>query len=83
MQVQVHHLIEECMVFNMSKEECMEALFKHANIKPVITSTGPNKNILTSYLLHIYIHISTHTHILYVDNSLNIYTNSPFYEILL
>ncbi|XP_015899475.1 uncharacterized protein LOC107432796 [Ziziphus jujuba] len=35
----VHHLIEECMVFNMSKEECMEALFKHANIKPVITST--------------------------------------------
>jgi hypothetical protein len=24
----------------MSKEECMEALSKHANIKPVITSTG-------------------------------------------
>ncbi|EXB67885.1 hypothetical protein L484_008902 [Morus notabilis] len=35
----VHHLIEECIVFNMSKEECMEALSKHANIKPVITST--------------------------------------------
>ncbi|KAJ4704761.1 hypothetical protein OWV82_021624 [Melia azedarach] len=35
----VHHLIEECLVFNMSKEECMEALSKHANIKPVITST--------------------------------------------
>ncbi|KAA8518855.1 hypothetical protein F0562_016371 [Nyssa sinensis] len=35
----VHHLIEECIVFNMSKEECMEALDKHANIIPVITST--------------------------------------------
>ncbi|XVE61816.1 hypothetical protein DITRI_Ditri06bG0069500 [Diplodiscus trichospermus] len=35
----VHHLIEECLIFNMSKEECMEALSKHANIKPVITST--------------------------------------------
>ncbi|XP_020535854.1 uncharacterized protein LOC105636250 [Jatropha curcas] len=35
----VHHLIEECILFNMSKEECMEALSKHADIKPVITST--------------------------------------------
>ncbi|XP_065853833.1 uncharacterized protein [Euphorbia lathyris] len=35
----VHHLIEECIVFNMSKEECMEALSKNANINPVITST--------------------------------------------
>ncbi|KAK4432388.1 hypothetical protein Salat_1000900 [Sesamum alatum] len=35
----VQHLIEECIVFNMSKEECMEALSKHANIQPVITST--------------------------------------------
>ncbi|CAB4284438.1 unnamed protein product [Prunus armeniaca] len=35
----VHHLIEECIIFNMSKEECMEALSKHANIKPIITST--------------------------------------------
>ncbi|GMH10130.1 hypothetical protein Nepgr_011971 [Nepenthes gracilis] len=35
----VQHLIEECIIFNMSREECMEALSKHANIKPVITST--------------------------------------------
>ncbi|XP_061351328.1 uncharacterized protein LOC133296376 [Gastrolobium bilobum] len=35
----VHRLIEECILFNMSKEECMEALSKHANIKPVITAT--------------------------------------------
>ncbi|XP_058215063.1 uncharacterized protein LOC131326331 [Rhododendron vialii] len=35
----VHHLIEECILFNMSREECMDALSKHANIMPVITST--------------------------------------------
>lgn len=37
---QVQHLIEKCLIFHMSKEECMDALSKHANIKPVITSTG-------------------------------------------
>lgn len=53
----VHHLIEECMVFNMSKEECMEALSKHANIKPVITSTvwkeleKENKEFFEAYAL--------------------------------
>ncbi|KAF8719542.1 hypothetical protein HU200_024273 [Digitaria exilis] len=35
----VHHLIEKCICFNLNKEECMDALEKHANIKPVITST--------------------------------------------
>ncbi|XP_078446957.1 uncharacterized protein LOC144715830 [Wolffia australiana] len=35
----VQHLIEQCLVFHMSQEECVEALWKHANIKPVITST--------------------------------------------
>ncbi|XP_038883060.1 uncharacterized protein LOC120074114 [Benincasa hispida] len=39
----VHHLIEKCIIFNMTKEECMEALSKHANIKPVITSTVWNE----------------------------------------
>ncbi|XP_039031387.1 uncharacterized protein LOC120166086 [Hibiscus syriacus] len=39
----VHRLIEECLIFKMSKEECMEALSKHANIKPVITSTVWNE----------------------------------------
>ncbi|KAG4926057.1 hypothetical protein AAZX31_18G267100 [Glycine max] len=39
----VHHLIEKCLTFHMSKEECMEALSKHANIKPVITSTVWNE----------------------------------------
>ncbi|KAJ0564280.1 hypothetical protein HanHA89_Chr07g0272531 [Helianthus annuus] len=36
----VQHLIEKCLIFHMSKDECMEALSKHANIKAVITSTG-------------------------------------------
>ncbi|KAL4339797.1 hypothetical protein GQ457_08G012450 [Hibiscus cannabinus] len=39
----VQHLIEECLIFNMSKEECMEALSKHAHIKPLITSTVWNE----------------------------------------
>ncbi|CAA2999803.1 uncharacterized protein LOC111405392 [Olea europaea var. sylvestris] len=39
----VHHLIEKCLIFKMSKEECMEALSKHANIQPVITSTVWNE----------------------------------------
>ncbi|KAL5140345.1 hypothetical protein HKD37_10G030028 [Glycine soja] len=35
----VQHLIEKCLIFHMTKEECMEALSKHANINPIITST--------------------------------------------
>ncbi|VFQ80346.1 unnamed protein product [Cuscuta campestris] len=35
----VQHLIEKCLIFHMTKEECMEALSKHANIEPVITAT--------------------------------------------
>ncbi|CAN7004491.1 unnamed protein product, partial [Brassica rapa subsp. trilocularis] len=51
----VHHLIEECIVFNMGKKECMDALFKHANINPIITSTG------TYTRIYIYTHKCTHT----------------------
>ncbi|KAL5569149.1 hypothetical protein UlMin_025724 [Ulmus minor] len=39
----VQHLIEKCLIFRMSKEECMEALSKYADIKPVITSTVWNE----------------------------------------
>ncbi|KAF5175238.1 hypothetical protein FRX31_035176 [Thalictrum thalictroides] len=35
----VQHLIEKCLIFHMSEDECMEALSKHADIKPVITRT--------------------------------------------
>ncbi|XP_076910623.1 uncharacterized protein LOC143580519 [Bidens hawaiensis] len=51
----VQHMIEKCLIFRMSKEECMEALSKHANIKPVITSTvwnelkKENKEFFDSY----------------------------------
>ena len=37
---QVQHLIERCMTFGMSMEECMEALAKRADVQPVVTSTG-------------------------------------------
>ncbi|XP_050210872.1 uncharacterized protein LOC126661124 [Mercurialis annua] len=39
----VHHLIEKCLIFHMTKQECIEALSKHANITPVITSTVWNE----------------------------------------
>ncbi|KAJ0816312.1 putative angiotensin-converting enzyme 2 [Helianthus annuus] len=51
----VQHLIEKCLIFHMSKDECMEALSKHANIKAVITSTvwneleKENKEFFESY----------------------------------
>ncbi|GAV62674.1 A_thal_3526 domain-containing protein [Cephalotus follicularis] len=54
--MQVHHLIEVCIIFNMSKEECMEALSKHANIIPVITCTvwkeleKENKEFFEAYI---------------------------------
>ncbi|XP_061374432.1 uncharacterized protein LOC133316665 [Gastrolobium bilobum] len=34
------HLIEKCLIFHMTKEEYMEALSKHANIKPVIITSA-------------------------------------------
>ncbi|XP_074286706.1 uncharacterized protein LOC141611945 [Silene latifolia] len=39
----VQHLIEKCMIFHMTKEECMDALSKHAKIEKVITSTVWNE----------------------------------------
>ncbi|KAL5196160.1 hypothetical protein HKD37_20G057834 [Glycine soja] len=39
----VQHLIEKCLIFHMTKEECMEALSKHANINPIITSTDQER----------------------------------------
>ncbi|KAG6514430.1 hypothetical protein ZIOFF_024789 [Zingiber officinale] len=52
----VQHLIEQCLVFHMNKEECIEALSKHANIDPVITSTvwteleKENKEFFQTYM---------------------------------
>ncbi|KAI4384457.1 hypothetical protein MLD38_002612 [Melastoma candidum] len=39
----VHHLIEKCLIYRMTKEECMEALSKDAKIEPVVTSTVWNE----------------------------------------
>ncbi|XP_024960218.1 uncharacterized protein LOC112500844 isoform X2 [Cynara cardunculus var. scolymus] len=55
--MRVQHLIEKCLIFRMSKDECMEALFRHANIKRVITSTvwkeleKENREFFNSYSL--------------------------------
>ncbi|XP_023551038.1 uncharacterized protein LOC111808986 [Cucurbita pepo subsp. pepo] len=35
----VQHLIENCLIVHMNKEECIEALSKYANITPIITET--------------------------------------------
>ncbi|CAK9187485.1 unnamed protein product [Ilex paraguariensis] len=68
----VQHLIEKCLIFRMTKEECMEALSKHANITPVITSTGITFLSLSTlhswgYSYHFpYAHACTHV---LMDNS--------------
>lgn len=33
-------MIEKCICFKLNKEECMDALEKHANVNPVVTATG-------------------------------------------
>ncbi|WOG93426.1 hypothetical protein DCAR_0312710 [Daucus carota subsp. sativus] len=35
----VQHLIERCLLLNMSREDCIAALQEHANIDPIITIT--------------------------------------------
>ncbi|OAY29488.1 hypothetical protein MANES_15G148900v8 [Manihot esculenta] len=35
----VQHLIERCLLFHMSRDDCIKALAKHANIHPVVTLT--------------------------------------------
>uniref|UniRef100_A0A2P2J874 Uncharacterized protein MANES_15G148900 n=1 Tax=Rhizophora mucronata TaxID=61149 RepID=A0A2P2J874_RHIMU len=35
----VQHLIETCLLFHMSRDECIKALAKHAGIDPKVTLT--------------------------------------------
>ncbi|QCD82309.1 Conserved hypothetical protein CHP01589 [Vigna unguiculata] len=35
----VQNLIERCMLFHMSQEQCIRALAEHAGIKPLVTVT--------------------------------------------
>ncbi|KAK6256448.1 hypothetical protein SCA6_017753 [Theobroma cacao] len=36
----VQHMIERCLLFQMSRDDCVKALAKHAKIEPIITLTG-------------------------------------------
>ncbi|XP_030544782.1 uncharacterized protein LOC115751165 [Rhodamnia argentea] len=35
----VQHLIERCLVFHMTRDDCIQALAKHASAQPVVTLT--------------------------------------------
>ncbi|KAJ6903931.1 hypothetical protein NC651_021176 [Populus alba x Populus x berolinensis] len=35
----VQHLIERCLLLQMSRDQCIKALDKHANIRPIVTLT--------------------------------------------
>ncbi|XP_022773679.1 uncharacterized protein LOC111315920 [Durio zibethinus] len=35
----VQHMIERCLLFHMSRDDCVKALEKHAEIEPIITLT--------------------------------------------
>lgn len=47
--MQVQNLIERCMLFHMSQDQCIKALAEHAGIKPLVTVTGPNLLITLSF----------------------------------
>jgi hypothetical protein len=44
------------MTFEMSMEECMEALAKRADVQPVVTSTGPLLNWRTLDSASVFFH---------------------------
>jgi hypothetical protein len=54
--MQVQHLIEKCICYNMNKQECVQTLEKHANIQPVITSTGIVLDVHALLLLSLPLH---------------------------
>ncbi|KAL4371286.1 hypothetical protein AHAS_Ahas06G0150600 [Arachis hypogaea] len=37
--MQVQNLIERCLLFHMSQDQCIKALAEHAGIKPLVTLT--------------------------------------------
>ncbi|WCJ38472.1 hypothetical protein M5689_019532 [Euphorbia peplus] len=52
----VHHLIETCLLLQMSREQCIRALAEHARIRPLVTLTvwrelqKENRDFFRSYL---------------------------------
>ncbi|XP_016193611.1 uncharacterized protein LOC107634699 isoform X1 [Arachis ipaensis] len=62
----VQNLIERCLLFHMSQDQCIKALAEHAGIKPLVTLTGPyyinliiNEFSISSLCTHIciYLHV--------------------------
>ena len=47
-------MIERCLLFHMSRDDCVKALAKHAKIEPIITLTGKVLFTLSS-AIHVYI----------------------------
>ena len=45
--MQVQNLIERCILFHMSQDQCVRALAEHAGIKPLVTVTGPYLFLIT------------------------------------
>ncbi|KAL6187591.1 hypothetical protein ACLB2K_038989 [Fragaria x ananassa] len=41
----VQHLIEKCLLFHMSRDQCIKALARHANSTPLITLTGTKREL--------------------------------------
>lgn len=58
---QVQHLIERCLLLHMSRDECVKALAHHANIRPLVTLTGPSQNFML---------LSLHNQISFVQSQL-------------
>ncbi|XP_004509574.1 uncharacterized protein [Cicer arietinum] len=52
----VQNLIERCLIFHMSQDQCIKALAEHAGIKPLVTITvwrelqKENEEFFRSYL---------------------------------
>ncbi|XP_031500799.1 uncharacterized protein LOC116264616 isoform X2 [Nymphaea colorata] len=36
----VQHLIERCLILRMARDDCVQALARHAGIEPLVTLTG-------------------------------------------
>ncbi|KAL5826760.1 hypothetical protein ACOSQ3_018601 [Xanthoceras sorbifolium] len=67
----VQHLIERCLLLHMNRDQCIEALAEHANVRPLVTLTvwrelqKENKDFFQAYFHAIppprpFMMISTH-----------------------
>ena len=49
--MQVQHLIEKCLLFNMDQQECARALSTYAHVQPTITVTGTINYLILIHIL--------------------------------